>query len=57
MARPSLVLYAYPSRSSPVLDRMRSIYPALSSAFAASWLPLVVGLALVVVVFRLQAQA
>jgi len=40
-----------------VLDRVRSIYPALSSAFAASWLPLVVGLALVVVVFRLQAQA
>lgn len=40
-----------------MLDRMRSIYPALSSAVAASWLPLVVGLALVMVVFRLQAQA
>jgi hypothetical protein len=40
-----------------VLDRMRAIYPALSSAFVASWLPLVVGLGLVVVVFRLQAQA
>ena len=57
MVHPLLVLLAYPPRSPLVLDRVRSIYPALSSALAASWLPLVVGLTLVVIVFRLQAQA
>lgn len=40
-----------------MFDRMRAIYPALSSALAASWVPLIVGLAVVMVLFRLQAQA
>ena len=34
-----------------MLDRMRAIYPAFSSALAASWLPLTVGLVTVVVIF------
>ncbi len=34
-----------------MFDRMRSIYPALSSAFVHAWVPLVVGLGVVAVIF------
>lgn len=35
-----------------MIDRIRAIYPALSSAVAASWVPLVVALVAVLVIFR-----
>lgn len=38
-----------------MFDRMRAIYPAISSAVAASWIPLAVGLAAVAILFRLQS--
>jgi hypothetical protein len=40
-----------------MFDRMRAIYPALASTFAHAWLPLVVGLGVVAVLFRMQPQA
>lgn len=40
-----------------MFDRMRAIYPALASTIAHAWVPLVVGIGVVVVLFRSQAQA
>jgi len=34
-----------------VFDRARSFYPAISSAFVHAWVPLVVGLGVVAVIF------
>lgn len=39
-----------------MLNRMRAIYPAISSTLAASWMPLTVGLVAVVVLFGVDAR-
>jgi len=38
-----------------VIDRIRAIYPALSEAVAASWVPLAVAMAALILVFRVNA--
>jgi hypothetical protein len=40
-----------------MLDRMRAIYPALSSTLAASWVPLTIGLMVVAVIFGADGRA
>jgi hypothetical protein len=39
-----------------MFDRMRAIYPALASTFAHAWVPLVVGLAAVAVIFGVESR-
>lgn len=39
-----------------MFDRMRSLYPALSSAFVHAWAPLVVGLVVVAVIFGVDPR-
>ncbi len=52
---PSLVLSPDLPRSMLVIDRIRAIYPALSEAVAASWVPLAVAMAALILVFRVNA--
>lgn len=39
-----------------MFERMRAIYPALASTFAHAWVPLVVGLVAVAVIFGADAR-
>ena len=40
-----------------MLDRMRAIYPAISSTIRASWMPLTIGLVAVAVLFGVDRGA
>lgn len=40
-----------------MLNRMRSIYSAMSNTLAASWMPLTVGLTAVVLIFGVGGRA